>query len=533
MSTASPPASAAPTEPAYLPTRQLWAVIGALMLGMLLAALDQTIVSTALPTIVGEFGGIDKLPWVATAYLLTSTASTPLYGKVSDMLGRKPVFQFAIITFLLGSVLAGASQSMEMLIATRALQGIGAGGLMALVFAIVGDIVPPRERPKYMAPFVAVWGISSVAGPLLGGLLTEHVSWRWIFYVNLPVGAVTLVVVALVLKASISKQQHRIDYLGATLMVASITSVLLYLSWAGTSYGWFDALSLSVLGAGLLLGAVFIWVETRVAEPILPLSLFKNDVVTVTSVIGFALGLAMFGSTIYIPLYLQIVNGVSPTESGLQMLPLMGGIMIASVGSGRIITRIGRYKIFPVMGTAILSVGLFLLSLLDSSTDYWQSGLSMFVVGFGVGLVMQVLMVAVQNSVDFSMLGVATSMSTFFRSMGGTLGIAILGAVLTSRFTSELEQRVPAEALAQVGDPAQLENPAVIQTLPEPLHGQVVESLVDGLQSVFLWSVPVAVVGFVFALLLREVPLRGRGPVPPEDEAEGEAAEVAPVFALD
>ncbi|RKS80707.1 EmrB/QacA subfamily drug resistance transporter [Motilibacter peucedani] len=525
-------AAPAPTA-TYPPQRTLYAIIGALMLGMLLAALDQTIVSTALPTIVGEFGGIDKLSWVATAYLLTSTATTPLYGKVSDMFGRKPVFQFAIVTFLLGSALAGASQNMGELIATRALQGIGAGGLMALVFAIIGDIVPPRERPKYMAPFVGVWGLASVAGPLLGGLFTEHLSWRWIFYVNLPVGAVTLVVVALVLKLPRNRQQHTIDYTGATLLVASVTSVLLYLSWAGSTYGWFAGRSVALLAAGLVLGVLFVWAETRAVEPILPLSLFKNDVVSVTSVIGFALGLAMFGSTIYIPLYLQVVNGVSPTESGLRMLPLMGGIMIASVGSGRIITRINRYKVFPVIGTAILTLGLFLLSTMESDTSGWVSGSYMFVVGFGVGLIMQVLMVAVQNAVDFSVLGVATSMSTFFRSMGGTLGIAILGAVLSSRLSSEIADRVPATELSRLGDPKQLENPAAIQALPEPAHGQVVESLVQALHSVFLWSVPVTAVAFVFALLLREVPLRGRGPVPPSDKAAEEASEIAPVFAME
>lgn len=525
--------SVAPAQ-TYPPQRTLYAIIGALMLGMLLAALDQTIVSTALPTIVGEFGGIDKLSWVATAYLLTSTASTPLYGKISDMFGRKPVFQFAIVTFLLGSALAGASQNMGQLIATRALQGIGAGGLMALVFAIIGDIVPPRERPKYMAPFVGVWGIASVAGPLLGGLFTEHLSWRWIFYVNLPVGAITLVVVALVLKLPRNRQSHTIDFVGATLMVSAVTSILLYLSWAGTTYGWFAGRSLTLLAAGLLLAVLFVLQEMRAPEPILPLDLFRNSVVSVTSVIGFGLGLAMFGSTIYIPLYLQVVNGASPTESGLRMLPLMGGIMIASIGSGRIITRINRYKIFPVFGTAILSVGLYLLSTMTSTTSGTVSGSYMFVVGFGVGLVMQVLMVAVQNSVDISVLGVATSMSTFFRSMGGTLGIAVLGAVLSSRLASEIADRVPADAAARLGDPKQLENPSIIRSLPEPIHGQVVESLVQALQSVFLWSVPVAVVAFVFALMLKEVPLRGRVPAArKDDDPSAEAAEVAPVFALE
>ncbi|RZS87318.1 EmrB/QacA subfamily drug resistance transporter [Motilibacter rhizosphaerae] len=525
-------ATTAPPTPTYLPQRQLITVIGALMLGMLLAALDQTIVSTALPRIVSDFGGVDKLSWVATAYLLTSTAATPLYGKVSDMFGRKLVFQFAIVTFLLGSALAGASQNMGELIATRALQGIGAGGLMALVFAIIGDIVPPRERPKYMAPFVGVWGLASVAGPLLGGFFTQHLSWRWIFYVNLPVGAVTLVVVAAVLKLPVHKQQHKVDYTGAALLVAAVTSLLLYLSWAGTEYGWVDGRSLALAALGVVLGVVFVLQERRAAEPIVPLDLFRNDVVSVTSVIGFVLGTVMFGSTIYIPLYLQIVKGYSPTESGLRMLPLMLGIAIASITSGRLISRFNRYKVFPIIGTITFTIGLFLMSRLAADTSALYSGIAMFVVGAGVGLVMQVLMVAVQNAVDFSVLGVATSMSTFFRSMGGTFGIAVLGAVLTSRLGNELADRVPASAAARLGDPKQLENPAAIVKLPEPVHGEVVESFVHALQSVFLWSIPVAVVAFVFSLLLREVPLRGRTPSP-EQRAEGEAAEVAPVFALD
>jgi len=520
-------------SPTYLPHRQLVTVIGALMLGMLLAALDQTIVSTALPRIVSDFGGVDKLSWVATAYLLTSTAATPLYGKVSDMYGRKLVFQVAIVTFLLGSALAGASQNMGQLIATRALQGIGAGGLMALVFAIIGDVVPPRERPKYMAPFVGVWGLASVAGPLLGGFFTQHLSWRWIFYVNLPVGAVTLAVIATVLKLPVRKTRHQVDYTGAALLVAAVTSLLLYLSWAGTTYGWLASRSLLLAALGVLLGVVFVWQEGRAAEPIIPLTLFRNDVVSVTSVMGFVLGSVMFGSTIYIPLYLQIVKGYTPTDSGLRMLPLMLGIAISSITSGRLMSRFNRYKIFPIIGSIVFTIGLGMLSRLGSDTGAGYASLAMFVVGAGVGLVMQVLMVAVQNAVDFSVLGVATSTSTFFRSMGGTFGIAVLGAVLSSRLASELASRVPASEAAKLGNPKDLENPAAILRLPEPLHGQVVESFVHALQSVFLWSVPIAAVAFVFALALREVPLRGRSSGPAQEQPEAAGEEITPAYALD
>jgi EmrB/QacA subfamily drug resistance transporter len=486
--------------------RGLTTVFAALMLGMFLAALDQTIVSTALPTIVGELGGLAHLSWVVTSYLLAATVTTPIYGKLGDMYGRKPVFLAAILIFLAGSMLAGLSQSMGELIGFRALQGAGAGGLMVGAQAIIADIVPPRDRGRYMGLIGSVFAVASVAGPLLGGFFVDNLSWRWVFYVNMPVGGLAVAIVLLRLHLHAPHTRHAIDYLGAALLSGGVGALILVTTWGGNEFPWGSATIVGLGIAGVLLLAAFVWQERRAAEPILPLTLFRSSVFAVSSAMAFWIGMAMFGAIVFIPLYLQLVYGASPTSSGLRMLPLMAGILVAAIGSGRAISRIGRYKVFPIAGTAILVVGMYLLSRLGAGTPPWAASVYMLVVGVGIGLVMQVLVLVVQNDVRPQDVGVATSTATFFRSVGGSFGVAIFGAIFASRLTDQLA-RLPSAVTARLGSGVHL-NPEQAQNLPPSVHADFLQAFAHALHGVFLWGMALAVVPFVLSWLLKEVPLR-------------------------
>jgi EmrB/QacA subfamily drug resistance transporter len=491
--------SAAPDAPA--PRVRL--IFGALMLVLLLASLDQTIVSTALPTIVGDLHGLTHISWVVTAYLLASTVSGPVYGKLGDLAGRKIVLQAAIVIFLVGSALCGLAQSMTQLIAFRALQGLGAGGLLVTTIAVVGDIVPPRDRGRYQGFFGAVFGVSTVIGPLLGGFIVDNFSWRWIFYVNIPVGLVGWFVIASAFHARTTRISVKIDYLGAALLAASLSAIVLFTSLGGTTYSWRAPEMIAMLVLGIVLLIAFVFVESRAAEPILPLELFRNPIFNVTSAVGFVVGFALFGAVTYLPLYLQIVKGHSPTASGLFLTPLMGGLLITSIASGFFISRFGRYKAFPIAGTAVTAFALFLLSRLSVSTPAWQTALFMLIVGLGLGMVMQVLVLAVQNSVDYKHLGVATSGSTLFRQIGGSIGVAAFGAVFINRLGSELKSLLP----PGVQPPKGL-NPGAIKDLPAAIHDPYVHAFAAALRPVFLVAASVAILAFVLSWFLREIPLR-------------------------
>ena len=498
--------SATPPGGDGLRGRALATVFGALMLGMFLAALDQTIVSTALPTIVGDLGGLDHLSWVVTSYLLASTASTPLYGKLGDMYGRKPMFLAAIVIFLAGSILSGLSQSMGELIAFRGLQGIGAGGLMVGAQAIIADIVPPRERGRYMGIIGSVFAVASVAGPLLGGFFVDTLSWRWVFYVNVPVGVAAILVVVFKLHLHTPTRRHAIDYLGAGMLTAGVTALILVTTWGGNVYSWGSPVIVVLAAAGAALLLAFVWQERRAAEPIIPLGLFRSSVFRVATSIGFLIGLAMFGAITFIPLFLQLVYGVSPTSSGLHMLPLMAGLLVASILSGRAITRIGHYRPFPIAGTAITSVGLLLLSRLDVDSAPWVASAYMLVVGVGIGLVMQVVVLVVQNDAPARDVGAATSTATFFRSMGGSLGVALFGAVFASRLSHELAS-LPASSAALLAGGVNI-SPDQVHALPAAERHDFLLAFVNALQPVFLVGAVITTVAFVLAWMLREAPLR-------------------------
>jgi EmrB/QacA subfamily drug resistance transporter len=478
-------------------------IFGALLLVLLLASLDQTIVSTALPTIVGDLGGLNHLSWVVTAYLLASTVVSPLYGKLGDLYGRKRVLQVAIVVFLVGSALCGTAQSMFQLIVFRAVQGLGGGGLIVTTLATVGDIVSPRERGRYQGLFGGVFGVSTVLGPLLGGFFVDNLTWRWIFYINLPIGALALFVIATAFTTPQVKVRCTVDWLGAAVLGAGLGAIVLYTSLGGTSYAWTATPMLALLAAGVGLLALFPFVESRASDPIVPLELFRNRIFTVSSSVNFVVGFALFGSVTFLPLYLQVVKGYSPTRSGLLMTPMMVGVLATSVASGNLITRFGRYRAFPIAGTAIATVGLLLLSRLEVDTPIRVASLYMLVLGLGLGLVMQVLVLAAQNAVPYRLLGVATSTSTMSRQIGGTIGVAVFGAIFSNRLGHELAGLGPAAARV----PKNV-NPELVHHLPAWIHDAYVGAVAAALHPVFLAAAGVMLVGFALTWLLQDAPLR-------------------------
>lgn len=493
-----------PGEPAPVSPNRRNVIFVAVVLGMLLAALDQTIVATALPTVVADLGGAGHQSWVVTSYLLASTIATAIVGKLGDLFGRKMIFGVAILFFLAGSVLCGIASTMEMLVASRALQGIGGGALMVTATALIGEVIPLRDRGRYQGALGAVFGVTTVIGPLLGGYFTDHLTWRWAFWINVPIGIVVLIVALATIPALSRRGKPVIDYAGIVLIGLGASALTLATSWGGSTYAWSSPMIIGLFVGSAVALAVFVRVELRATEPVLPIRLFASPVFTVCCVLSFIVGFAMLGALTFLPTFMQFVDGVSATESGLRTLPMVGGLLLTSMGSGVLVSRTGRYKIFPVLGTAVMTVGFVLLSQMDATTPVWQQSAYLFVLGTGIGMCMQVLVLIVQSTANFSDLGVATSGVTFFRTIGSSFGAAIFGSL----FANFLDSRIGGALAASGAPPEAGQSPQVLHRLPDAVAAPIVEAYSDSLGLVFLCAAPVAVIGFVVALTLKQVPLR-------------------------